>query len=199
MAAFRALGGNGSLRAKGRVLFSGGDGGRNPLRSESSLTIDTLLGSQNFQTGQPHLDTVSNNTGSLAPAALMEPTVIPPTPVPDATPTSSQLLPAPLSPSGQTDSVFSQPQAPPTPGSVLFNLNEFINVSPSPATSTVPRSAISLKSGLGANLRTDLGWKLFEEEQHRHQHLTTTYNHPDGPRHDKHGSSLGASIDLSTR
>ena len=118
LAAFRTLGGSGSLRAKGRVLFSGGDGGRSPLRSESSLTIDTLPGSQNSQTGQPHLDTVSNNTGSLAPAALMEPTVIPPTPVPDAAPTSSQLLPAPPSPSGQADSVFSQPQAPPTPGKI---------------------------------------------------------------------------------
>jgi hypothetical protein len=201
LAAFRALGGGGSLRAKGRVLFSGGDDGRSPLRSESSLTIDTLPGSQNSQTmSQPHrLDAVSDSTGSLAPAAPMEPTVVPPTPVPTASPAPSQLLPAPPSPSGRADALFPHPQASPTPGSVPFNLNDFINVSPSPAASTVPRSAISLKSGLGANLRTDLGRKLFEEEQHRHQHLTAPYNHGDGLRHEKNGSSLGASIDLSTR
>ena len=51
--------------------------------------------------------------------------------------------------SGQT---ASHPHAPPTPGP--FTFNDFINVSP-PAT-TVPRSAISLKSGLGADLCTDM-------------------------------------------
>ena len=200
-AAFRSLGGSGSLRAKGRVLFSIGDDGRSPLRSESSITIDTLPGSQSSQTtSQPHRpDSVIDSTGSLAPAAPMEPAVVPPTPVSQASPTPSQLLPAPPSPPGHTESLFTHPQAPPTPGSVPFNLNDFINVSPSPATSSVPRSAISLKSGLGANLRTDLGRKLFEEEQHRHHHLTTPFNHGDGLRHEKNGSSLGASIDLSTR
>ena len=201
LAAFRALGGAGSLRTRGRVLFSGGDDGRSPLRSESSVTIDTLPGSQNPQTSsQPHrLDTVSDSTGSLAPAAPMEPTVVPPTPASAASPTPSQLLPAPPSPPGQAESLYPHPQVPPTPGNVPFNLNDFINVSPSPAASIVPRSAISLKSGLGANLRTDLGRKLFEEEQHRHQHLTSVYNPNDGLRHEKNGSSLGASIDLSTR
>ena len=201
LAAFRALGGGSSLRAKGRVLFSGGDDGRSPLRSESNLTVDTLPGSQNSQTMSEtrRLDTASDSTGSLAPAAPMEPTVVPPTPVSTTSPSSSQLLPAPLSPSGQVEALFPRdPQAPPTPGNVPFNLNDFINVSPSPAGTTVPRSAISLKSGSGANLRTDLGRKLFEEEQHRHQHLAAPYHHVDGLRHEKHGSSLGASIDLST-
>ncbi|KAH0825861.1 hypothetical protein J3R83DRAFT_7784 [Lanmaoa asiatica] len=127
----------------------------------------------------------------------MEPTVVPPTPVTEASPTSSQLLPAPLSPSGQTETLLPHPQVPPTPGDVPFNLNDFINVSPSPATATVPRSAISLKSGLGANLHTDLGRRLFEEEQHRHLHLTAPHNHGDGLRHEKNGNNLGASIDLS--
>ncbi|KAG9316118.1 hypothetical protein JVU11DRAFT_3793 [Chiua virens] len=198
LAAFRALGGSGSLRTKGRVLFSG-DGGRSPLRSESSLTIDTLPGSQNSQTSAQlhHSDVTRDSTGPLAPAAPMEPTVIPPTPVSAGSPTSSHLLPAPLSP-GQADNLFPPSQAPPTPGNVPFNLNDFINVSPSPAGATVPRSAISLKSGLGANLRADLGRKLFEEEQHRHQHLTTPYNPGDVLRHEKTGN-LGASIDLSSR
>ncbi|KAG8212942.1 hypothetical protein J3R82DRAFT_11302 [Butyriboletus roseoflavus] len=200
LAAFRALGGGGgSLRAKGRVLFSGGDDGRSLLRSESSLTIDTLPGSQNSQiVSRPHrLDSANDST--LAPAAPMEPTVVPPTPVSASSPTLSQLLPAPLSPAGQTETLFPHPQASPTPGGVPFNLNDFINVSPSPAAATVPRSAISLKSGLGANLRTDLGRKLFEEEQHRQQHLAAPYNHGDGLRHEKNTHSLGASIDLSTR
>lgn len=200
LAAFRALGGSGgSLRAKGRVLFSGGDGGRSPLRSENSFTIDTLPGSQNSQTMtvSHRRDAAGDGTGSLTPAAPMEPTVIPPTPVPTTLP-SSQLLPAPLSPSGQIDLFPRDPQAPPTPGNVPFNLNDFINVSPSPAGTTVPRSAISLKSGSGANLRTDLGRKLFEEEQHRHHHLTAPYHHVDGLRHEKNGSGLGASIDLSS-
>ncbi|KAH0826010.1 hypothetical protein J3R83DRAFT_7485 [Lanmaoa asiatica] len=133
------------------------------------------------------LDTASDIIGSLALAAPME----------QASPTSAQLLPAPLSPSGQAETLLPHPQSPPTPGSVPFNLNDFINVSPSPATATVPRSTISLKSGLGANLRTDLGRRLFEEEQHRHLHLTAPHNHGDGLRHEKNGSSLGASIDLS--
>lgn len=198
LAAFRTLGGSGSLRTKGRVLFSGGDDGKSPLRTESSLTIDTLPGSQSSQTmSQPHpVDIVNDSSGSLAPAAPMEPTVVPPTPASACSPTPSQLLPAPLSPTGQTESLFPHPQVSPTPGNVPFNLNDFINVSPSPAAATVPRSAISLKSGLGANLRTDLGRKLFEEEQHRHHHLAA---HSDGLRHEKNGSSLGASIDLSTR
>ena len=202
LATFRTLGVGGSLRTKGRVLFAGGEDGRSPLRSEGSLTIDTLPGSQNSQnTGDAHpLDAVSDGTAPLAPAAPMEPTVIPPTPVSEASPSSSQLLPAPPSPSGQLESLFSRdPQAPPTPGSIPFNLNDFINVSPSPAGVTVPRSAISLKSGSGANLRTDLGRKLFEEEQQRHQHLAAAYHHVDGLRHEKNGSSLEASIDLSTR
>ncbi|KAH0825862.1 hypothetical protein J3R83DRAFT_7785 [Lanmaoa asiatica] len=56
LTAFRALDGGGSLRAKGRVLFSGGDGGRSPLRSEHSLTIDPLPGRQSSQTmSQPIL------------------------------------------------------------------------------------------------------------------------------------------------
>ncbi|KIK94485.1 hypothetical protein PAXRUDRAFT_33494 [Paxillus rubicundulus Ve08.2h10] len=190
LAAFRTLSGSTSLRAKGRVLFSGGDGGRSPLRSESSFTVDSLPGSQNPQVLSQHLrvDTLSDGTGSLAPAALMEATVVPPTPGSHGSPSSPPLLPAPSSPLRRAESsALSAPlQAPPTPASVPFNLNDFINVSPSPAAATVPRSAISLKSGLGANLRTDLGRKLFEEEQHRHQHL--------GPGM----GGLGAGIDLST-
>ncbi|KIJ14432.1 hypothetical protein PAXINDRAFT_39525, partial [Paxillus involutus ATCC 200175] len=173
LAAFRTLNGSSSLRAKGRVLFSGGDGGRSPLRSESSFIVDSFPGSQNSQVlSQPlRLDTSSDGAGSLAPAAPMEPTVIPPIPGSHGSPSSLPLLPAPPSPLRRAESsgLPAPLQAPPTPGSIPFNLNDFINVSPSPAAATVPRSAISLKSGLGANLRTDLGRKLFEEEQHRHQ------------------------------
>ncbi|KIJ62855.1 hypothetical protein HYDPIDRAFT_93792 [Hydnomerulius pinastri MD-312] len=205
LAAFRTLGGGSSLRAKGRVLFSGGEDGRSPLRSESSFTVDSLPGSQSSQTlSQPlRLETSNNGAGSLAPSAPMEPIVIPPTPVAHAPPHSSHLLPAPPSPPRRADSssLPVPPQAPPTPGNVPFNLNDFINVSPSPAAATVPRSAISLKSGLGANLRADVGRKLFEEEHNRHQHMSpssTTGAYTDGLRNERGGGVLGASIDLAT-
>ncbi|KAF9223317.1 hypothetical protein BS17DRAFT_133932 [Gyrodon lividus] len=193
LAAFRTLGGGSSLCAKGRVLFPGSDDGKSTLRSGSSFAVDTFPGSQLSHTS-------SDGAGSLAPAAPMEPTVIPATPV---SPLSPQLLPPPPSPLRRAEASGLQVplQAPPTPGSVPFNLNDFINVSPSPAAATVPRSAISLKSGLGANLRTDLGRKLFEEEQHRHQHLgpgATPGTYGDGLRNERDGSGLGASIDLST-
>ncbi|KAH7884806.1 hypothetical protein F5I97DRAFT_1929635 [Phlebopus sp. FC_14] len=203
-AAFRTLGGGSSLRAKGRVLFAGGEDGRSPLRNEGSFAVDSMPGSQGSQAlSQPlRLDTSNNDAGSLAPAAPMEPTVIPPTPVSQPPSSSSQLLPSPRSPArrGDVAHLSASPQAPPTPGSMPFNLNDFINVSPSPATASVPRSAISLKSGLGANLRADVGRKLFEEEQHRHQHsgsnpAPAAY---DGLRDERGGGVLGASIDLAT-
>lgn len=76
----------------------------------------------------------------------------------------------------------STPQAPPTPNSVPFNFNDFINVSPSPA--HVERGPGS-KSNLG--LRADVGRKLFEEEQQRQ---VDTGRGPSGTL------GLGAGIDL---
>ncbi|KAH7920241.1 hypothetical protein BV22DRAFT_1050487 [Leucogyrophana mollusca] len=210
LAALRTLGaGASSLRAKGRVLFAGNDGRKSPLRSEGSFATESLPASQEEPRAfsQPlRLDTAAGINGGLAPPAPMEPTIIPPTPTaitpapshlissPSSNPSRPELLPrvSPMPPSSQ--------QAPPTPGSVPFNLNDFINVSPSPAVAAVPRSAVSLKSGLGANLRADVGRKLFEDEQHRQHHVdgagppvryAADIEHGVG-----RGSGLGAGIDL---
>ncbi|KAI6039830.1 hypothetical protein EDC04DRAFT_1617201 [Pisolithus marmoratus] len=194
-AAFGALRGANSLRAKGRVLFAGSEGSNSPLKSESSFTVDSFPASQSSQLSQSfRLDPPDDSGGTT----VAEPTVIPPTPDSPAPP-SSQLFPSPPSPSrvAELSSLSGSLQAPPTPGNVPFNLNDFINVSPSPAATTVPRSAISLRSGLGANLRTDLGRKLFEEEQHRHHQLGPAPSSNDGLRSGNGAGVLGASIDLA--
>ena len=186
-AAFRTLGGAGSLRSKGRVLFAGAEGGKSPLRSESSFTADS------FPNQPLHLETSNDVVRTTVPAA----SVIPPTPE-SQVPPSSQLFPSPPSPSRVVDlsNISTSLQAPPTPGNMPFNLNDFINVSPSPAPTTVPRSTISLRSGLGANLRADLGRKLFEEEQHRHHPSGPGPGAGDGLRNGAGTGVLGASIDL---
>ncbi|KAG1798430.1 uncharacterized protein HD556DRAFT_1440137 [Suillus plorans] len=204
-AAYRALGsGSASLLTKGKILFPGQDT-RSSLRSECSLTSETLPSSQDStqSLSQPlRLDVAS--PGSLAPAPSLEQTIIPPTPTLSAE--SSSLLPSPPSPSRRSDtsngysgSPSSSLHAPPTPGNVPFNLNDFINVSPSPAFTAAPRAAVSLKSGPSANLRADVGRKLFEEEQQRH-HYQGTHGTVSGftDIHHDRGGVLGASIDLAS-
>lgn len=205
-AAYRALGsGSASLLTKGKILFPGQDT-RSSLRSECSLSTSETLSSSQDSTqplSQPlRLDVAS--PGSLAPAPSLEQTIIPPTPTLSAE--SSSLLPSPPSPSRRSDtsngysgSPSSSLHAPPTPGNVPFNLNDFINVSPSPAFTAAPRAAVSLKSGPSANLRADVGRKLFEEEQQRHHYQGThdTVSSFTDIHHDR-GGVLGASIDLAS-
>lgn len=205
LAAYRALGsGSASLLTKGKILFAGQDT-RNSLRSERSFTSEILPSSQDSTQplSQPlRLDAASS--GSLAPAPSLESTIIPPTPTLGAD--SSSLLPSPPSPSrrgdtsnGYSGSPSNSLHAPPTPGNVPFNLNDFINVSPSPAVTAAPRAAVSLKSGLSANLRADVGRKLFEEEQQRHHNQGTqaAVSGFTDIHHDR-GGVLGASIDLAS-
>lgn len=205
LAAYRALGsGSASLLTKGKILFAGQDT-RNSLRSERSFTSEILPSSQDSTQplSQPlRLDAASS--GSLAPAPSLESTIIPPTPTLGAE--SSSLLPSPPSPSrrgdtsnGYSGSPSNSLHAPPTPGNVPFNLNDFINVSPSPAVTAAPRAAVSLKSGLSANLRADVGRKLFEEEQQRHHNQGTqaAVSGFTDIHHDR-GGVLGASIDLAS-
>jgi hypothetical protein len=135
-AAFRALGGgNSNLRAKGRILF--------PNASESAILDEpkTNQPSTVFAKRAGHrlemahiLPTLQPSTPSTrGPSGLstsLETNVIPPTPV--EAPSSgmqSGLLP-PASPSRPSSTAF---MAPGTPSNLPFNLNEFINVSPSPA------------------------------------------------------------------
>lgn len=198
LATFRTLGGAGSLRSKGRVLFAGAEGGNSPLRSESSFTADNFPASQSPQLSQPlRLETSNDKVRVAVSTASLETTVIPPTPE-SQVPPSSQQFPSPPSPSRAVDlsNISASLQAPPTPGNMPFNLNDFINVSPSPAPTTVPRSTISLRSGLGANLRADLGRKLFEEDQHRHHPSGPGPGAADGLRNGAGSGVLGASIDL---
>ena len=93
--------------------------------------------------------------------------ITPPTPI---EPTPSQLLPAPSSPQRAAQAPSSQPVSPQselkahhatpaTPGTYTFNLNDFINVSPSPA--GPHRTTAPYKSGM----RSGGGRKLFAEEQ----------------------------------
>ena len=93
--------------------------------------------------------------------------ITPPTPI---EPSPSQLLPAPSSPQRAAQVLTSQPLspqsehkahhvAPATPGTYTFNLNDFINVSPSPA--GPHRTTAPYKQGM----RSGGGRKLFAEEQ----------------------------------
>jgi hypothetical protein len=98
--------------------------------------------------------------------------VTPPTPI-EPSPTA-QLLPPPSSPQrGAQASLPSQPLSPPsehkthhtapaTPGTYTFNLNDFINVSPSPA--GPHRTTAPYKQNL-SGIRSGGGRKLFVEEQ----------------------------------
>ena len=190
LAAFRTLGGAASLRPKGRVLFAGADGGNSPLRSESSFTVDPFPASQNSQLSQP-LRLEHDKLRVAVATAPVETAVIPPTPESQVPPS----FPSPPFPSRTVD--LTSVPAPPTPGNMSFNLNDFINVSPSPAPTTVPRSTISLRSGLGANLRPDLGRRLFEEDQHRHHPSGPGPDPGDGLRNGAGAGVLGASIDLA--
>ncbi|KAH9052883.1 hypothetical protein EDB83DRAFT_1176570 [Lactarius deliciosus] len=96
--------------------------------------------------------------------------ITPPTPI---EPSPSQLLPAPSSPQRAAQVSTSQPispqsehkahhAAPATPGTYTFNLNDFINVSPSPA--GPHRTTAPYKPNL-SGMRSGGGRKLFAEEQ----------------------------------
>jgi hypothetical protein len=112
----------------------------------------------------------------------------------------TQLLPPPISPptpprSAPLNSGFGGPKGfefisteskhtPHTPGNVSFNLNEFINVSPSPA---APRGASSMPPP-----RMDVGRKLFGDEHHLKGIMADSIRPPNPGR----GSYLGAGIDF---
>lgn len=205
--AYRMLGGSPGLRAKGRVLFAnsnsgaGSDGGR-ALISEGSFGSSSGGGDVSMSDGSElplprfesrlSISTVHDDgSGDGCLSTPMEPNVIPPTPI---ALTPAQLLPPPPSPSNYDNNSWPspvsyvpvdsettpKPQAPPTPGSLAFNLNDFINVSPSPATPVHGHSGVFQQG-----LRADVGRKLFGEEQGRQ-----------GEELLRSGGGLGAGIDL---
>ncbi|PSR74687.1 hypothetical protein PHLCEN_2v9635 [Hermanssonia centrifuga] len=201
---FRSLTGSSGL--KGRVLFGSGNddrgspGGR-PLRRDATGSFSSTTTEPNEPTGGqerligiPVTSSLLNPNHNRASAnnSLQEISVIPPSTTTDQN--VSQLLPPPASPSRTSrpqpapnerprsvpTPSDSTPAAPPTPGSVPFNLHEYINVSPSPAT-TAPPSKLN-------SLRADVGRKLFEEH-----HGIGSGGRENIPGH---SSGLGAGIDL---
>jgi hypothetical protein len=176
LAAFRALGGGAPLLAKGRVLFPGADdgGGLSSTKSdENSFNLGMPgIGSEipDGPGGGMNADEIVAKDEPIVASPAQQ--LLPPPPSPSANlispDTSCQSLsahPWPLSYSSADQK--SALQAPPTPNTLSF-INDFINVSPSPI--AAPRSGHAGKPGLSSSLRADIGRKLFEEEQLRHQH-----------------------------
>ena len=97
-------------------------------------------------------------------------TITPPTPI--EAPQTTQLLPLPSSPQRTVQTLSAQPMsplsehkshaAPATPGTYTFNLNDFINVSPSPA--GPHRTNAPYNQNL-SGIRSGGGRKLFADEQ----------------------------------
>lgn len=195
--AYRALSGGAGL--KGRVLFSGAPEESRMLHREATGSFASTV-------------TAFSDSGAPSEAKKaddvmdVEMDVTPPTPVTSHPP---QLLAPPISPPVSPHLPHSlraaalhhgfpggkpfeflptesrQNNAPHTPGNVAFNLNEFINVSPSPAT---PRSASAMVSS-----RMDVGRKLFADEHQMKGIIVPDSGRPGNPNR---GSYLGAGIDF---
>ncbi|KAH9063970.1 hypothetical protein EDB87DRAFT_1804976 [Lactarius vividus] len=124
--------------------------------------------------------------------------ITPPTPI---EPSPSQLLPAPSSPQRAAQVPTSQPVSPQsehkahhatpaTPGMYTFNLNDFINVSPSPA--GPHRTTAPYKQNL-SGMRSGGGRKLFAEEQ-----AEQVMSSEEASRMSEHANTaLGAGIHLT--
>jgi len=138
-----------------------------PLKRELTLVIDPPVGDVELpQHSDPPIRVGDEN--DVPPVTK----VIPPTPI--ESPQMTQLLPPPSSPqrtlqtssSTQPASPLSEHKAhhaaPATPGTYTFNLNDFINVSPSPA--GPHRTTAPYKQNL-SGIRSGGGRKLFAEEQ----------------------------------
>ncbi|KAI0300781.1 hypothetical protein BC826DRAFT_966477 [Russula brevipes] len=135
-----------------------------PLTREPTLVIDPPIGDVEFSQRPDRIGIDSD----VPPVTK----VTPPTPIEPSH--TSQLLPPPSSPqrtaqpssSAQSVSPPSEHKvhhaAPATPGTYTFNLNDFINVSPSPA--GPHRTTAPYKQNL-SGIRSGPGRKLFAEEQ----------------------------------
>ncbi|EIN09931.1 hypothetical protein PUNSTDRAFT_52073 [Punctularia strigosozonata HHB-11173 SS5] len=183
-----SLGSGEGLRAKPRVLFPGaseefddpeqfslrlpdlGDGTGEPVAKDYATVAPRLT---NMVPKSP-VSTSSNSSYASMSSAM-------PTLTAQSSLTSVGTANSSFSSSGVANSSFtsagmsgsyssSHPfaAAPSTPGDFSFNFNDFINVSPSPATFGKPREegAVQHKPAL-TGLRPELGRKLFEEEQSR--------------------------------
>ncbi|KAI0067330.1 hypothetical protein BV25DRAFT_1090811 [Artomyces pyxidatus] len=134
-----------------------------PLVRDATLRVDPPVGDVVL----PHRgESPGEDVGVLDASSATH--IIPPTPT-AASPTS-QLLPPPPSPhprpalpaSPQNDHKVHLAQ-PVTPGTFTFNMNDFINVSPSPA--AIPSRGFGSKAMLPGLRGVTTGRKLFQEEQ----------------------------------
>ena len=139
------------------------------LSRAPTLVIDPPIGDVELPQQSQNSDTAigtANDTG-VPPVT----TITPPTPI--EPPQTTQLLPPPSSPQRTVQTLSAQPMsplsehkshhaAPATPGTYTFNLNDFINVSPSPA--GPHRTTAPYKQNL-SGIRSGGGRKLFAEEQ----------------------------------
>ena len=136
------------------------------LSRAPTLVIDPPIGDVELpQHSDPSIGTA--NDSGVPPVT----TITPPTPIED--PQMTQLLPPPSSPQRTVQTLSAQPMsplsehkshhaAPATPGTYTFNLNDFINVSPSPA--GPHRTNAPYKQNL-SGIRSGGGRKLFADEQ----------------------------------
>ena len=139
------------------------------LSRAPTLVIDPPIGDvelpQHSQHSNPAIGTASDI--DVPPVT----TITPPTPI--EPPPTTQLLPPPPSPQRTVQTLSGQPisplsehkshhTSPATPGTYTFNLNDFINVSPSPA--GPHRTTAPYKQNL-SGIRSGGGRKLFAEEQ----------------------------------
>jgi hypothetical protein len=141
------------------------------LRREPTLVIDPPVGDVELPQHSQHSDSA---IGAAIDTNVPATKVTPPTPI--EPPQVTQLLPPPSSPQRTVQTLSpAQPvsplsehkshhAAPATPGTYTFNLNDFINVSPSPAgphRTTAPYKQNQNLSGI----RSGGGRKLFADEQ----------------------------------
>ncbi|KDQ53163.1 hypothetical protein JAAARDRAFT_197651 [Jaapia argillacea MUCL 33604] len=199
MAAFRALSGGGELRAKGRVLFPGAEGDSLPVQGKPLARDDTAsfnsISSGGFGS-RDHLqpsgvapDTRRTTPPNNYPGLSAQPTH------PVISPTSTISTELNTSRTSSLSSLDPKSlQGPPTPGNVPFNLNDFINVSPSPA---APRKNAGgqFKPGI-SGLRADVGRKLFDDEQHHVRIIGQGEMKDGGTMLVDQVGGLGAGIDL---
>ena len=166
-----------------------------PLTRQPTLVIDPPIGDVEL----PQHSDPTNSTGISTDVPPMT-KVTPPTPIEPSE--AGQLLPSPSSPqrttqtpsSGQPLSPLSDNKAhhaaPATPGTYTFNLNDFINVSPSPA--GPHRTTAPYKQNL-SGMRSAGGRMLFAEEQAEHlisvEETSRMGEHPN--------TALGAGIHLT--
>ncbi|KAJ8468898.1 hypothetical protein ONZ45_g17076 [Pleurotus djamor] len=205
LAAFRTLSTNND-RPKGRVLFATTPAPPGPILEDSHRKSLPTGQAKPLARGGASEASLASSMSSIGSYMGVEPSSRPANVVQKSgrsTPTNqptSQLLPPPsfsaprhATNTAENKSASPQVQNPYPPSSTVeFNINEFINASPSPRTSKTATSHFDPSGAPKPNLslRADVGRKLFEEEQIR---LGALRGLPDGM-----GASLGAGIDLSS-